>query len=539
MNREILNLVLMLTLVSSSLFAPLVPVTGAAAAGEEETLSPQVADSAGFFGSVPDEVVRYGADAHPMFIVEVDEDGGADNLESWANQSDDREMVEDLGNNEMLIAAPLNDVTGDFLSDGLATKSYVADVDYNMRLSVNPVEAPKSESAHKQSPSMNIIDYTRGDFGPNGVAYSEDFDESTPEDVRQVIGDDKVSAEGRDVDVAVLDTGINTANGKVFGSEIEGSLIRVDGAYNAVDNTTGIDSVSDGNGHGTWVASMIAADHSNDSYDGVAPSADLHIGKVLKDDGSGSTADIVKGLNWACSSDEVDVVSMSLGSPVHSDALEEAVTDCANSDDKVVSIAVGNSRNNPATRYISSPADADSEGVIAVAASNVETPEDGDNKKAMSAYFSEVGPDSGLQDAETRGQGPDVAAPGTEITVKTPTEGGYVEESTLSGTSMATPVVSGSIAVAMDAGSTPTDNPQDVREDVRSTTTVMPEAGTTEVGAGLVNVEDLVNENTHRVDKQEDVRNDDAVARDSANRALSAQQTGLLDRTFSGLGEVF
>ena len=538
MNGKILNLVLMLMLVSSSLLGPLAPVTGANALGEEETLSPQVADSAGFFGSVPDEVVRYGADAHPMFIIEV-KDGSASDLESWANQSDDREMVEDLGKNEMLVAASLDDVTGSFLSDGLAAKSYVADVDYNMKLSVNPVEAPKSESAHQQSTLMDVVDYTRGDFGPNGVAYSDDFNESTPEDVRQVIGDDNVSAEGSNVDVAVLDTGLNTANGAVFGNGSDGSTIRVDASYNALDDTNGLSNVSDGNGHGTWVASMIAANHSNASYDGVAPQADLHIGKVLADDGSGSTADIVKGLDWACSSDEVDVVSMSLGSPVHSDALEEAVTDCANSDDKVVSIAVGNSRINPATRYISSPADADSEGVIAVAASNVEEPADGDDKKAMSAYFSEVGPDSGLQDVETRGQGPDVAAPGTEITAKTPTEDGFVEESTLSGTSMATPVVSGSIAVAMDAGSTPTDNPQDVREDVRSTTTVMPEAGTTEVGAGLVDVENLVNEDTHPVDEQEDARNEDAVARDSANRALSTQQTGLLDRAFSGLGEVF
>jgi len=510
--------------------SPVVAVAPASADVGDEVISPTISENTDFLGrhAVPDEVVRYGPDAHPMFIVEVADNSTSD-LESWANGTDDRRLVKSLPANQHLVSAPLTEVApsgiNELLNDGLEQRSYVEDIDYNMNLAVDPVEAPDSESTFEESVPMKVTSVmVDGGFTSEGVAYSEDINKSTAEEAREVVGDTNVTAEGDNIDVAVLDTGINTANGAVFGDGTDGSTIRVDASYNAIDDTTGLSNVSDGNGHGTWVASMIAADHSNASFDGVAPNSDLYVGKVLADDGSGDTASIVRGLDWACTTSDVDVVSMSLGSPIYSEAIAEAVTDCAEEHDKTVVIATGNSRQNPAARYISSPADTDSDGVIAVGASNVEAPEDGNDRDAMSAYFSEVGPDTGADSlAATRGQGPDVAAPGTEITVKTPTEDGFVEESTLSGTSMATPVVSGSLAAGMDAGAVPQDNPAEARELVRQTTDVMPAAGQTEVGAGLVSVEDLVNEETHAVDEQADARDSDAIARDSANRALAAE----------------
>lgn len=289
-----------------------------------------------------------------------------------------------------------------------------------------------------------------------------------------------------------------------------------DGAYSeeTVDvPASSFEAISDGSGHGSWVASSIAADAQNNSFDGVAPQSELYIAKALNDDGSGSTEDIIQALNWAQKND-VDVISLSLGSQMYSYTLEKEINEFLENGGSAVAIAVGNSRYR--TRWVTSPAD--TAEAIAVAATNVTSP-----KNAASAYFSNVGPDPGttdLSNGRTRTAAPDVGAPGMSVTVMRYAESGDKPiKSTLSGTSMATPLVSGSVALLLEKHPKLKGDHTAIHGYMKNTSSPMPKAGVTEVGSGMVNASNLVSL-TPTDSSQKTSRNDDAKGRDKANNAL-------------------
>ncbi|MFD7949345.1 S8 family serine peptidase, partial [Streptomyces sp. NPDC059744] len=113
------------------------------------------------------------------------------------------------------------------------------------------------------------------------------LDKSVPQ-----IGAPEAWAEGYDgkgVKVAVLDTGADLNNADIK-SEIVGSQSFVNGQ-----------TVQDGHGHGTHVASTVAGSGANSDgrYKGVAPGADLLVGKVLSNSGQGADSSILAGMEWA------------------------------------------------------------------------------------------------------------------------------------------------------------------------------------------------------------------------------------------------
>src|SRR4029079_13845298 len=73
-------------------------------------------------------------------------------------------------------------------------------------------------------------------------------------------------------------------------------------------------AVQDRHGHGTHTASTLAGTGaaSPGKYAGMAPGADLLIGKVLDNSGNGYTSGIIQGMQWAVDNG-AKVVSMSLG----------------------------------------------------------------------------------------------------------------------------------------------------------------------------------------------------------------------------------
>lgn len=87
---------------------------------------------------------------------------------------------------------------------------------------------------------------------------------------------------GEGVDVYVIDTGVN-----ILHEDFEGRAIW------GVTTPQG-DQDKDGHGHGTHVASTIAG-----KLYGVAKKANIIAVKVLRSDGSGTTADVLKGVEWA------------------------------------------------------------------------------------------------------------------------------------------------------------------------------------------------------------------------------------------------
>ncbi|HRI57429.1 MAG TPA: S8 family serine peptidase, partial [Anaerolineae bacterium] len=110
--------------------------------------------------------------------------------------------------------------------------------------------------------------------------------------------------DGTGVKVAVIDTGIDPTHPD-FGDRI----------IEAKDFTNTKPGGVDGNGHGTHVAGTIAGsgEASGGLYIGMAPQARLLVAKVLRDNGSGATSDVMAGVDWAVQQG-AQVLNLSLGS---------------------------------------------------------------------------------------------------------------------------------------------------------------------------------------------------------------------------------
>ncbi|MFJ8660560.1 S8 family serine peptidase [Streptomyces sp. NPDC093795] len=229
--------------------------------------------------------------------------------------------------------------------------------------------------------------------------------------------------DGKGVKVAVLDTGIDV-NHPDFAGLIDGTASFVPG-----------EAVTDVNGHGTHVAGTIIGSGSASGGDnkGVAPGADLFVGKVLGGaEGYGQDSWVMAGMQWAAESG-ADVVNMSLGDSYPtdgSDPMSQTVDALSAQYGTLFVIAAGNA----GPESISSPGAAAS--ALTVAATD---------KEDRLASFSSTGPL-----AYSGAMKPDIAAPGVAITAarsQEMTDGGEGLYRTISGTSMATPHVVGAAAI--------------------------------------------------------------------------------------------
>jgi subtilisin len=119
---------------------------------------------------------------------------------------------------------------------------------------------------------------------------------------------------GAGVKVGVIDTGIDYSH-----PDLDGAYA---GGWDFYNNDA---DPRDDHGHGTHVAGTIAAEANGQGVVGVAPEARLYAYKVLGADGSGDYSHLIAALERAALVDGVDVVNMSLGGSVASDALAAAV----------------------------------------------------------------------------------------------------------------------------------------------------------------------------------------------------------------------
>jgi subtilisin len=223
---------------------------------------------------------------------------------------------------------------------------------------------------------------------------------------------------GAGVNVAVIDTGIDCSHPDLMLN------CRYGASY-----VKGAKPVDD-NGHGTHVAGIIGAQANGFGVIGVAPEATLYAVKVLDARGSGSFSAVASGVVWAARNG-MHVINMSLGSASYSQALADAVKAASDAGVLVVS-AAGNSGCCNTVLY---PAKLPESMAVAAVDANDQR-----------ASFSSTGPEV------------DVAAPGVAILSTVPTgscklcdPSGY---RTLSGTSMATPHVTGTGALLMSRGLT-------------------------------------------------------------------------------------
>jgi subtilisin len=122
----------------------------------------------------------------------------------------------------------------------------------------------------------------------------------------QRVGAPTETSDGSGIGVAIMDTGIDLS---------QADLAAPSGKYNALD---GSDDCQDDNGHGTHVAGTVAALDNEIDVIGVAPGASLYCVKVLNAQGSGSWSTIIAGLDWVWTnrqtlSPAIRVINMSLG----------------------------------------------------------------------------------------------------------------------------------------------------------------------------------------------------------------------------------
>ncbi|HSL12041.1 MAG TPA: S8 family serine peptidase [Actinomycetota bacterium] len=275
---------------------------------------------------------------------------------------------------------------------------------------------------------------------------------------------DRLGLTGDGVGICILDSGLARSHEQFAGS---------DRAYAWRDFVKGSTTFYDDNGHGTHVASIAAGDGVGGSkaarYGGVAPRADVVIGKVLSSNGTATESRVIEALEWCASRSDVDVVNMSLGNPLPSDGMDalSLAADAVEGHGIVVVASAGNGGDLPLG--IGAPAAA--AGSIAVGAAAEWSAPTGAANRSDGLYLAPFSTRGPTLDGRIK---PDVVGPGVTITAAR--KGSVEGYTTLSGTSMAAPFVAGTIALALQAQ--PGWTPDDVRAAIAATAVDLGAPGT-------------------------------------------------------------
>ncbi|MDT0386200.1 S8 family peptidase [Streptomyces dubilierae] len=207
---------------------------------------------------------------------------------------------------------------------------------------------------------------------------------------------------GEGVTAYVIDTGVRISHKDFAG--------RASSGFDAVDNDN---DANDGNGHGTHVAGTIAG-----TAHGVAKKAKIVAVRVLDDNGSGTTEQVIAGIDWVAKNHQgPSVANMSLGGgadPAIDEAVKKAIAAGV-----TFGVAAGND---------SADAGQGSPARVAEAITVASSTKD-DQQSDFSNFGSVV----------------DIYAPGSDVTSAWNDSDDGTK--TISGTSMATPHVVGAAAV--------------------------------------------------------------------------------------------
>ncbi|SEM72252.1 S8 family peptidase [Lihuaxuella thermophila] len=211
---------------------------------------------------------------------------------------------------------------------------------------------------------------------------------------------------GRAVRVAVIDTGISDNHPAIRGNYRGG-----------VNILSPYFSPQDYNGHGTHVAGIIAGRASELGIMGVAPRAYIYAVKAFNRKGSANLSDLLSAINW-CIDKKMHVINMSFGMEKMSESMRQAIQ-IAHRKGIIMVAATGN-------QGLSSQYDYPARYPETIAVTSI-------SKNGQLSPFSNVG------------KGVDIAAPGEKI------PSAWLNSSTreMSGTSMAVPHVTGTIALLL------------------------------------------------------------------------------------------
>ena len=296
---------------------------------------------------------------------------------------------------------------------------------------------------------------------------------------------------GRGVGVAVLDSGVYPH------PDLAGRIVA------AIDFTSTAPTVSniplnDLGGHGTHVAGLIAGDgtRSGGLYTGVAPDANIIDVRVIDQHGGSNVSIILRGLQWILANRttyNIKVVNMSLGaSPTGSyktDLMATAV-EILNFAGVAVVVSAGNSGPGPSTittpaidPYVITVGSLDDNGtslriddLMATFSARGRTLFDNLAKPDL------VAPGRRMISLRAPGSELDALFPDRQVTVAGALSADYYR---LSGTSMAAPIVSGTIALMFERN--PTLTTSQIKKRLKSSVTPLSFGTTSDRGAGLVN----------------------------------------------------
>lgn len=313
----------------------------------------------------------------------------------------------------------------------------------------------------------------------------------------------RLGYDGAGVGVAIIDSGISDWHDDLGGSGGQ----RV---HRFVDFVNGRLTAYDDLGHGTHVAGIVAGNgfDSGGARSGIAPSAHLIVLKVLDGTGVGRISDVIAALEYVVANKDtlnIRVVSLSVGAQVHeshdSDPLTLAAKRAVEAGIVVVAAAgnLGRSAGDRA-QYGGILAPGNAPWVLTVGASShagtVKRQDD------TAAVFSSRGPSAFDHLAK-----PDLLAPGVGIeSLSDPNSAFYTSKAayllggtvatsylpylSLSGTSMAAPVVSGTAALMLQAN--PALSPNQVKAILQYTSQVYAGYDALTQGAGFLNAQGAV-----------------------------------------------
>ena len=325
--------------------------------------------------------------------------------------------------------------------------------------------------------------------------------------IRETLGYD-----GTGVGVAIIDSGVTSWHDDLASSDGGQRIARF------VDLVANRPTPYDDYGHGTHVAGLIAGSgfDSGGARMGIAPGVRLTVVKVLDEQGKGRVSDVIAAFDYILRNSaelNIRVVNLSVATGVYESYTTDPLTLAAKrlvDAGIVVVTAAGNLGRTAAglAAYggITSPGNAP--WVLTVGASNhMGTPTRGDDQMAA---FSSRGPT-----AKDNAAKPDLVAPGVGIeslsnpdstfyralspfllsgTVPT----GYQPYLSLTGTSMAAPVVTGTIALMLQAN--PSLTPNAVKAFLQYTAEVYPNYDPLTQGAGFLNAAGAVTLSRFSVD---------------------------------------
>ena len=304
---------------------------------------------------------------------------------------------------------------------------------------------------------------------------------------------------GAGVGIAIIDSGVFPTHDDLTKS---GSRV-----VKFVDFVNGRTTAYDDNGHGSHVAGTIAGNGYDSMGDkaGIAPGASLVSLKVLDANGSGSISNVLAALNWIVANYKtynIRVVNMSVGAQIResywTDPLTLAVKRVTDLGITFVS-AAGNfgkdSLGNLQLGGITAPANAPWVLTVGASSTNGSLTRNDDTM----AGFSSSGPT-----AIDFGSKPDLVAPGVgTVSLAVPGSTFYLSKApylvgpkgviklstmpylSLSGTSMAAPVVSGSVALMLQAN--PNLTPNLIKAILQYTAQEYPGYSVLRQGAGFLN----------------------------------------------------